>query len=104
MLLAQDNMEARVLVLHCTVGRIFLQDAWAVRDAAAAVGWGGVPNCLAETGTLWYPGASGSGGSVEGWCSLSTGWHEGFCSPRLSAVIVLSAFAPQHERLHPVAV
>jgi hypothetical protein len=47
-LLAKDYMEPRVLVLPFTVGtikrsdtRLFLQDAWVVRDAGAAVGWRG---------------------------------------------------------------
>lgn len=58
-LLAKDNMEAVILVFHFTVGtikrsdtRLFLQDAWVVRDAGAAVCSGGLLNCLAETGTL----------------------------------------------------
>ena len=44
MLLAKDYMEPRVLVLPFTVGtikrsdtRLFLQDAWVVRDAGAAL-------------------------------------------------------------------
>lgn len=58
-LLAKDYMEASILVLCFTVGtikrsdtRLFLQDAWVVRDAGAAVGWSGLLNCLAETGVL----------------------------------------------------
>lgn len=58
-LLAKDNMETRILDFRFTVGtikrsdtRLFLQDAWVVRDASPVVCWDGLLNCLAETGTL----------------------------------------------------